>query len=41
MHDLEECVFENLEAALRGEDDFEPVEDAVRDADEVTVDGRK
>lgn len=41
MHDLEECVFENLEAALMGEDDFEPVEDAVRDADEVTVDGRK
>lgn len=40
-YDLEECISEDLKAALRGEDDLKPVEDAVRDADKVPMDGCK
>jgi len=38
-YDLEERVLEDLEAAIGREDDLEPAEDAVGDADEVPVDG--
>ena len=38
-YDLEECISEDLKAALRVEDDLEPAEDAVRDADEIPMDG--
>ncbi|MEN6514125.1 hypothetical protein [Methanoculleus sp.] len=41
MHDLEECVFQNIEAALWLEDDLEPTEDAVRDTRKVPVNGGK
>lgn len=39
VHDLEERVFEDLKAALRGEDDLKPAEDAVGDTDKVAVNG--
>jgi hypothetical protein len=41
IHDLEECVFEDLEAALHREDDLKPAEDMIRDTYEVSVDGRE
>jgi len=41
VHVLKMRVFEDLEAALRGEDDLEPAEDAVGDTDEVAVNGGK
>ena len=40
-YDLEERVLEDLKAALQREDDLEPAEDAVGDADEVPVNGGK
>ncbi|MDN7013614.1 hypothetical protein FGW20_11330 [Methanoculleus sp. FWC-SCC3] len=39
MDDLEKRVLEDLKAAVRREDDLEPAEDAVGDADEVPVNG--
>jgi len=38
-YDLEEGIFEDLKAALRGEDNLEPAKDAICDADEVAVEG--
>lgn len=39
VYDLKKRVFKDLKAAIGREDDLEPAEDAVGDADEVTVNG--